>query len=229
MELDDMKTAWMRLGTRMDAMEVNVRKAGGERRVRAAHRALRGVGWGQVLQIGIWVAATAVVAPFWIQHRQVPHLLAAGLTLHVYGVATICVCVLELLLVARVSHTAPVVLFQRRLAELQRFRVVKVLALGAPWWVLWVVTTMVGAKLLLDVDLYAVAPRWIQAALGVGASGLALTVWVARRFADRLPASPRLRRLADDMAGQRLARARWQLEEIARFEQEGTAHSSGSH
>jgi hypothetical protein len=182
--------------------------------------ALRGLGWGQAVYCLLWIGIVATVAPFWIEHRHVPHLLVAGLALHVYGVVTICAGVTQLLLVARTYYTAPVVVFQRRLAELHRFRVISSLAIGLPWWILWVVATVVGAKWWLDIDLYAQSPGWIHVALGVGVAGLALSLCAARRFADHPPQSLMLRRMVDDLAGRSLLREIRQLDEIARFERD---------
>ena len=188
------------------------------RKLDKARRVLRWLSWGQAAQIALWIGVVAVVAPFWIEHRRVPHLLAAGLTLHLYGVVTICATVMQLLLIGRTYHTAPVVTFQRRLAELHRFRAISTLALGVPWWILWVIATMVGAKWLFDVDLYVRSPAWIQISLGIGVAGMALTSWVAGRFAARPPKSPSLRRIIDDLAGRSLRRATSELDEVARFE-----------
>jgi hypothetical protein len=71
----------------------------------------------------------------------------------VYGVATICVGVTQILLIGRTNYTAPVVIFQRRQAELQRLRIVTSLEIGLPWWILWVLATVVGAKWWLGIDL----------------------------------------------------------------------------
>jgi hypothetical protein len=220
MELDDLKLAWTRLEERAEAVETLVLNERRQRKLDKARHVLQRLGGGQAVQGVLWIGVVAVVAPFWIEHRHVLHLLAAGLTLHVYGVVTICATVLQLLLIARTYHTAPVVTFQRRLAELHRFRAISTLALGVPWWILWVIATMVGAKLLFDVDLYSQSPAWIQISLGVGVVGIALTSWVAARFAVLPMKSPKLRRIVDDLAGRSLRRAAGQLDEVARFERE---------
>jgi hypothetical protein len=219
MELDDLKIAWTRLEQRVEQAESIVRRDYVARRLGESRRALRGMTWGQVVQMVIWIVVVANVAPFWIEHRHVPHLLVAGLALHLYGVATICASVMQILLIGRAVCTAPVVTIQRRLAELYQYRVVSSLALGLAWWVLWVAATMVGAKLWFGVDLYAESPRWIQLSLVAGVVGMAVSMILARRFADLQPSSPRLRSIIDDLAGRSLLRARRQLDEIAQFEQ----------
>ena len=153
-----------------------------------------------------------------ISFRRVPHLLAAGLALHLFGVATICISVMQILLIGRAFYTAPVVTIQRRLAELYRFRVVSSLALGLTWWVLWIAATMVGAKLWFGIDLYGESPQWIQWSLGAGVLGMAASVALARRFADRQTSSLLLRNVIDNLAGRSLLRASRRLDEIAQFE-----------
>src|SRR5262245_46923743 len=220
MELDDLKLAWAQLERRVETTEALAFSDYKERKLDKSRRALRALGWGQALHCLLWIGLVEIVAPFWIEHRRVPTLLVAGLALHMYGVATICVVVTQLLLIARTYYTAPVVIFQRRLAELQRFRVISSLAIGLPWWILWVVATVVGAKRWLGVDLYAQSPGWIHVAIGIGVAGLALSLWAARRFAERPAQSPMLRRMVDDLAGRSLRRAIRQLDEIARFERD---------
>jgi hypothetical protein len=220
MELDDLKLAWSRLEQRLETAEALAFSDYKERKLDKSRAALRGLGWGQTVHCLLWIGIVATVARFWIEHRHVPHLLVAGLALHLYGVMTICAGVTQLLLIGRTYYTAPVVTFQRRLAELHRFRVISSLAIGLPWWILWVVATMVGAKWLLDIDLYTQSPAWIHVALGIGVAGISLCLWVAHRFAGRPPQSPILRRMVDDLAGRSLLRAIRQLDEIARFERE---------
>ena len=102
--------------------------------------------------------------------------------------------------------------------ELEAFRAISTLALGPPWWVLWIVATMVGAKWWLGIDLYAESPQWIQWSLGASVLGMAASVALARRLADRQTSSPLLRNVIDDLAGCSLLRARRRLDEIAQFE-----------
>ena len=220
MDIDDLKIGWGRLEQRVEAAEALAFIAYKERKLDTVRNALRGLGWGQAAHCLLWIGIVAIVAPFWIEHRHVPHLLVAGLTLHLYGVVTICAGVTQLLLIVRTYYTAPVVIVQRRLAELHRFRAISSLAIGLPWWVLWVVATLVGAKRWFDIDLYAQSPGWIHVSLGIGVAGLALSLWAARRFADHPPQSSTLRRLVDDLAGRSLRQAIRQLDEVARFERE---------
>lgn len=229
MELDELKTAWRRLDTELDAawtrlelradgLEALALQEHRERGIDRSRAALRRFGLAQLLELLVWIVMVVVAASFWFDHRHTPHLLAAGLVLHAYGIAAIWVSATRALLAAGVYYTAPVLDIQRRLARLQRFTTVSTVALGLPWWCLWLVATMVGARLWLGIDLYAAAPGWLLATLGFGVLAMAGSVWLAVRWTKHPPASPRLRAMIDDLSGCNLRRARQRLDEIERFE-----------
>jgi hypothetical protein len=220
MELDDLKVAWARLEQRVEAAEARAARLDREVTLGRSRRTLLGMSWGQAVQVAIWIAVVAIAAPFWIEHRRVPHLLAAGLTLHLYGIATIWVSVVQLLLIGRTYYTAPVLVYQGRLAELSRFRAISTFLLGLPWCVLWIPATMVGARRWWGIDLYAASPGWIHISLAVGLAAMVATVWAVRYVPARVLTSPRLCRIADDLAGRTLTRAARLADDVAQFERE---------
>jgi len=228
-ELDELKTAWRRLDAeldaawtrldlRADALEALALQERRERDIGHSRASLRWFGLAQLLELLLWIVMVVVAASFWFDHRHTPHLLAAGLVLHAYGIAAIWASATRALLAAGVYYTAPVLDIQRRLARLQRFTTVTTVALGLPWWCLWLVATMVGARLWLGIDLYTAAPGWVLATLGFGVLAMGASVWLALRWARHPPASPRLRAMIDDLSGRNLRRARRRIEEIEAFE-----------
>ena len=231
MELDDLKSAWSRLDTdlnaawtrfdlRADGVEALALQNRRERGVDRSRASLRRFGLAQLVEMAIWIALVVVAASFWFDHRHTPHLLAAGLLLHVYGIAAIWASVTRALLAAGVYYTAPVLDIQRRLARLRRFTTISTVALGLPWWCLWLVATMVGAKLWFGIDLYAAAPDWILATLGFGVVAMVGSVWLAVRWAKRPPTNPRLLGMIEDLAGCNLRSAEARIDEIERFERQ---------
>lgn len=223
MDLEDMKLAWARMEQRLDRLEGIAFDARRDRRLAASRSALRRVSAGELVRIALWIAFVAVVAPFWIQHRGVVHLLVAGLVLHAYGVAVICVSVVQLLRVGRLYYAGPVVEMQRQLAVILRCRIRGELALGLPWWLLWVPAAMVAAMGLGGVDLYAASPAWVYGSLAVGVVGLGLSLWLARWLAGRRIGSPCIQRMVDNLTGRSLARAARELDELARFAHDESA------
>lgn len=220
MELDEMKQAWARMDLRQGALEALLRQDFHDRGVGKARASMR---WSMLMQgveIAIWVIFVAWVASFWVEHRQTTHLLVIGLVLHAYGIAAIWSAATQLFLLSRIYlFDAPVLVLQRRLAQLRRFRFYSQLLLGLPWWFLWLPVTTVGMVWLYGVDLYvAAAPTWYWATIGVGVVGMGACLWLARHLAGRPIKSPTLRRLVDDMSGRSLLRASRQLDALAGFE-----------
>ena len=215
MELDDLKTAWQEMERRLDKSDALNTRLITQTHLDKAYSAIRRFGLAQTVELAIWFAVVVTVAPFWIEHRATTHLLVSGLVLHAYGVAAICAGVVQLLMIARIRYTGPVLVMQKRISQLRRVRIQSTLALGLPWWWLWIPASIVGTKWLFDVDIYAFG--WVAASLAFGAGGMLLTLLLARRHINRPGASALVRRLADDFAGCSLNRARQELAELERF------------
>jgi hypothetical protein len=84
---------------------------------------------------------------------------------------------------------------------------------------MWVPATIVGLRGLLGVDLYtSVSVSWIAANAVFGVAVIPLSIWAARALDQRLPASHRMRKLINAIAGNSLAAAVNTLETVHRFE-----------
>ena len=217
MELDDMKAAWQTLDRRLDtqtALNLHMFKDGKFDRMR---RGLRPLVWGQAIQIvtGAFIAVWG--AGFWVDHRDVPHLLIAGLLMHAAGISMIALGAVMQALIARIDYSAPVLAIQRQLAQLRRVYVRGGMAIGLPWWLMWIPFMMVLAKSRAGVDIYANAPAfvWINAAVGV--AGLIAT-WIFHRWSRKRPQLAKW--LDDGAAGRSINKSQAYLDQIARFEQE---------
>lgn len=218
MELDQLKLAWRDLEQRLDTAGQLGRQLYREDRTDRIRSTLRRLVAGQAVQIAIWVAVMTIVAPFWLQHRSVPHLLAFGLVLHAYAIVTVVSSALQICVIAAIDYSSPVLVLQRRLAQLRTLRIWSTLLLGLPWWLLWTVGFVVGVKHWMGLDLYATAPGFVWGSLGFGVVALGASVWIARRIARRARETGRPARFADDLAGHSLRRAIARLGDLARFE-----------
>ena len=218
MELDDMKAAWKtldeRLGTQA-ALNFHIFK---ESKLDRMKRGLRPLVFGQVLQILFGLALAVLAGSFWPDHAGTPHLLVAGLIVHVYGVLTIAFGGITIGFISQIDHAAPVLAIQQQLAKLRRFYMRTGLILGLAWWFIWIPILMVlfGHA---GVDLYQRAPSVIWIGIATGVAGLLLT-WLFHRW-SRNPSRPNMARAIDEsLAGGSLTKAQRFLDEIARFEQE---------
>lgn len=216
MELDEMKAAWKTLDQRLDtqaALNLHMFKEGKLDRLR---RGLRPLVWGQAIQIVIGALIALWGGGFWVDHREVPHLLIAGLLVHASGISMIALGALMEALIARIDYSAPILTIQRQLAQLRKVYVRGGMAIGLPWWLLWMPFLMVLAG-YAGVDGYRHAPSVIWIGTVVGIAGLFAT-WLFIRWANKYPKLAK--RLDDSAAGGGINKAQAYLDEIARFEQE---------
>ena len=221
MELDEMKKVWAGMDLRQEGMEALLRMEFRDRRMDKTRSILRRSLAGRVLELAAWIAFTVFAGSFWVAHRGVLHWLAIGLLLHAYGIAGIWSAATQLLFLSRIYlFDAPVLTLQKRLAQLRRFRVWSTLALGLPWWCLWLLVPLAALYQWTGVDGFAAGSGWVWATMAVGVAGMGFSVWLARRLAGRPIASPWVRRIVDDMSGCNLLRASRQLDELARFDRE---------
>ncbi len=221
MELDDIRQAWTEVSLRQEGMEALLRMDYRDRRVQRTRAALRWSLAGRVLALLAWMAFTAWAGSFWVAYRHVPHWLVIGLLLHAYGIAGIWSSATQLLLLARIFlFDAPVLVLQRRLAQLRRFRAWSTFLLGLPWWCLWLLLPLAALYRWTGVDGLAGNVAWVWACMALGVAGMAASLWLARRLAGRAQHAPWLQRIIDDMSGCNLRRASHEMEQLARFERE---------
>ncbi|HEV2607407.1 MAG TPA: hypothetical protein VGT79_05445 [Xanthomonadaceae bacterium] len=217
MELDDMKAAWQTLHQRLEtqaALNLLVFKDSKLDRMR---RGLRPLVWGQAIQIVAGALIALWGGSFWVDHKDVPHLLIAGLLVHAAGISMIAFGAMMEALIARIDYSAPVLTIQRQLAQLRKVYVRGGLAIGLPWWVLWVPFVIVFLKTEFGADLFVNAPGVVWINIAAGFVGMLLT-WMFIHWAGKRPQLAK--RLEDGAAGGSLNRAQTHLDEIARFEQE---------
>lgn len=220
MELDELKSAWQTLDRRLQQQNALGLQLFRDGRVDRARRGLRPLLWGQLAQMLGGAALVVMAALFWTSHRAVPHLLLAGVVLHVYGLMMIVFGGITLALMQRIDYSAPVLAIQKQLAQLRSFYIRNGLIVGCAWWLLWVPFLMLYLMGMYGVDLYLRAPSVIYGGTAVGILGL-LAFWWLHRLA-RNPGRARLATFVDDsMTGASLRRAQAQLDEIARFERDG--------
>ena len=219
MELDELKVAWQTLDRRLQQQNTLSLHVFTERRLDQARSRLRPLVWGQIVQMLCGLLLVLAAVGFWTAHRDVPHLLAAGLIVHAYGVATIAFGGITLGLIGRIDYAAPVLAIQKQLAQLRSFYIRNGMIAGLSWWLLWVPLMMMFFMSVFGADLYANAPSVIYGGTAIGVAGLLATWWLQRWSRD--PRRPRLAKfMHGSMTGAALRRAQAQLDEIVRFEQE---------
>ena len=219
MELDEMKSAWLALDRRLERQEALQLRTFRESRLDRLHATLRPLLVGQVVQIIVGVLLTFVFAPFWVEHRDTPHLLLIGLSLHAYALMFIVFAARDLYMIQRVDYAAPVLQIQHRLTELRAWRVRVAPVFGAVGCLIWVPFLLWLFEVAFGVDVYAVNPLvvYVFIASGLGCFGLMVVLlrWLRNPRRERLAKA-----LEDSAAGRSIAKAQRFVDEVAAFARE---------
>jgi len=215
-ELDRLQAAWAALDQRLDRLDLRLADATRGQHLHDLKRTLRPLGWGQTLQIVAGLLVIAVAVPVWQRYSGVPHVLAAALIMHAYGVAMIILGGLTLGRMAAVDFAAPVTDLDRSVLAIETTYVRGSTALGLAWWLLWIpFATVVFAHLGADFAANVGVALWWW--VGAGVLGLVGT-WGFEHWARRRPGLyARLRR---NMRGASLEAARRELARIESLERD---------
>jgi hypothetical protein len=210
MELDELKSQWQSLERKLDrSIALNLQLLT-EKRTRRVRLRLLPLLLLQPFQIAIGLAIAVSCAQFWIAHRDVVHLLIAGLALHAFGIGLIIDAVVRNLLSVRINYAAPVVTIQRYVAYLRHWEIRSFKWGWMLFWALIPVAFLVVAKALTTLDLWV---RWPQGLIwtAIGSAVAMVLSYAFDRFTRRWP---------NLYVGYSVARAQAALDEIEQFARE---------
>ena len=217
MELDEMKQAWQGLDSRLEGQETLQLGMLRDGKLDKARRGLRPLAWGQAVQLAVGMIFAGWGGSFWVDHRQVPHLLICGLLVHVCGLLFILSAARNLYLIQRIDYAAPVLEIQRRLTDLRAWRLrVEAPANAVIACFIWIpVLWMSLAEHGFDLWVFDKAGflLWSLSSSVVGLAMVVLAVWLMRRLGHA-------RVLEDSAVGRSVRKAEVALEEIVRFERD---------
>lgn len=161
---------------------------------------------GQIIQILIGVIIIILGAQCWGANTHVPHRLACGLILHVYGILVIGVAASVCTRINRIDYSEPVDRVRSKLDNVKNVYLRFGAVIGFPWWLMWI---PVGVAAGFDSIIH---PNSLIPSLVVGVIGLVVSYWLYLRVlrSDKASAEQWRKRFA----GQSLADAYLALEEI---------------
>lgn len=219
-DLDDFKQAWQRLDARLAQQNALAFQAFRDQRTQQMRRRLWPLHGGQIVQMLFGISMIVLGVYGWRRNAGVPHLVAAGVVVQAYGIAAVASAGRTMQHIRELDYAAPVVTLQRQLGALRAWHVRAGVWLGQAWWFLWMPCVMIAAA-ALGADVFQRAPGVFLIGTVIGVAGVMLFEAAARL--SRRPGWTWLAVLNDDaMAGASLRRAQAVLDEIARFEHDGT-------
>lgn len=185
---------------------------------------------GVVVELLLTAVGVVWAGDFIAGHLHEPRFLLPALLVDICLIAFLGSGIAQLVAIAGVDYSLPVVTVQKALGGLRILRIRTTKWTMMLSLVLWAPLLIVLCKSLLGIDLWQVLDaagngdasflRWVVANVLFGVGVVLFVLWVSRRYADRMERSPMVRRLMDDFAGRSLTRALASLDAVVRFERE---------
>lgn len=221
MELDELKLAWQSLGRQLERQQDIQWQLLRDRKLDKVRGHLRPLVWWQVLQMLFGIGLIVLGVACWSRNTEVPGLFAAGIAVHVFGVANIILAAMTISRATGIDYAAPVVSIQKQIARLLQVYLLNGAVCGLSWWLMWLPVTIAFAG-LGRVNLLQQAPSYIWSAIAVSVIGLAGTGWYIRRSRNRAAAGPQAPNASRNVGdgGDGIRRGQQLLDEIARFERD---------
>ena len=220
MELDDLKQTLRAMEERLaheSRLNLQTRRERSRARIQASLWPMYATHVAEIL-LGLFLALA--VGPFWVSRLDEPHLLIAGVIVHVYAVAMIALGGSTLALLLNLDFSAPVLVIQARLARVRRAYIRSGLIIGLPWTLLWIPFGMLFFE-MLGFDIYENFSRaWFFSNVAVGAVIMLGALWLSRGLWYRPSDAAEARKLEESWGGKRLLKVQRFLHELAEFARE---------
>jgi hypothetical protein len=218
MDLDEMKQQWEEQNQKLDESIRLSRSLLTATNLNHARSALQRLKAALIFGAAIWFLIIMALGDFIFQNLANLGLVWSAVAVDVFAIGMLVANIRQLATIQKIDYASPVVLIQRRLAELRVFRVRTVQWGLVAGTIVWAPCLIVVAKAWFGLE--GINAAWLWANVVFGLSLIPLTIWISRRFADRMHQSPFLQKLMRDIAGQNLTAATGFLASISEFERE---------
>ncbi|SRR5216683_3495392 len=221
MDLDEMKQKWAEQDRKLDESIrlnrelVNVAKLNGARSALQRMTVFLGMG------AAVWFVITGALGSFIYDHIGNPALAVPAALLDLYAIGMLAATLRQIVAARSIDYGKPVAAIQPMLEALRilRIRTTQWALLGG--MVVWAPFVIVAFSALTGVATYGAAWLWTNVAFGLAL--IPVTLWVSRKYADRLDGSPFIQRLMNDIAGHNLNAAAAFIGRLSEFQGEPAA------
>jgi hypothetical protein len=212
MELDELKERWAEHDRKLDeSIRLNRRLLRDmyTRRARfALWRLAAMLAAGALFMLAIIVSLGRFIAQNW----SMPRIAWPAIVLDVLAIATLAALNAQIGLALNINYNQPIAVIQKRLETLRKFRIRYIQAIFLMATLTWVPIFIVLTRLF--------DTAWVVANVVFGLLVLAIGVWVARRYGDRMSNSAFGRRFLRELAGYNLNAASDFMATLAEFEKD---------
>ena len=212
MELDELKEKWAEHDRKLDeSIRLNrqlLRDMYTRRARFALWRLAAMLAAGALFMLAIIVSLGRFIAQNW----SMPRIAWPAIVLDVLAIATLAALNAQIGLALNINYNQPIAVIQKRLETLRKFRIRYIQAIFLMATLTWVPIFIVLTRLF--------DTAWVVANVAFGLLVLAIGVWVARRYGDRMSNSAFGRRFLRELAGYNLNAASDFMTTLAEFEKD---------
>ena len=230
MNLDDLTVRLAEQDARLDQVLRLNATAVRELQISKTKSSLRWLVRGVVFELAMTIVAIVWLGDFIVGHLTEPRFLLPAVLTDVFAIAFMGACIRQLVVIAGVNYSLPVVAVQKKLGKLRILRIRTTKWAMTLSFVLWFPVLIVLLKGFLGLDAWrilgAVGARdasfvaWVAANVVFGLVVALVMIWLSNRYANRMDRWPAIKRLLDAFAGRSLTNALRSLDSIVQFETE---------
>jgi hypothetical protein len=210
-DLDSLKEKWAEYDRKLeDVIRLN-RRILTATTMNRARSSLQRVALFLAVETVIWFVIIVALGSFTHKHIAMPRFALPAIVLDLYAIANLVFLIRQIAAALGIDYGMPVSVIQGRLEAMRmlRIRYIQVSVLAGV--LVWTPLVIVALKALLEVDAYS-SPGvpWLAANVVFTVAVVALAIFLARKFGQRMSGTPTLRQFMKDLAG-------YNLREAARF------------
>jgi hypothetical protein len=220
MELDELKEKWAEHDRKLDeSLRLNrqlLRDSYTRRAKFALWRLAAMLAAGSIFMLVVVVSLGRFIAQNW----SMPRIAWPAIVLDVLAIATLAALNAQIGLALNINYNQPIAVIQKRLETLRKFRIRYIQVIFLLATLTWVPIFIVLTRLF--------DTAWVVANVAFGFLVLAIGVWVARRYGNRMSNSAFGQRFLRDLAGYNLNAASGFLTTLAEFEEDHSPQERSS-
>jgi hypothetical protein len=178
------------------------------------------------LGIVIGLVLQVILGAVIYNHLPLLHFVLAAGIIYLFALDQTIFLIYHLRKVLQLNYDAPIIDIQKRVERIKIHRIRILMVTRFSYALLWVPVLIVGAEILIGVDLYAyLNGMWLLIQVLIGFIFIGFGAWLSKRFVDQKITSPFLSKVVNnttinDFTGRSLVSAMTFLRDIEAFEQE---------
>lgn len=221
LDLDEMKEKWAELDRKLDVNIRLNRQLLNATKLNQTRSSLKRVAVYLGVELAMWVVIIGALGNFIYDHISQPQFVVPAVALDVYSIGMVILLGRQIAAALQIDYGKPIATIQRQIEALRVLRIRNTQWAVLAGLVVWVAFMIVIFQVLFGVDIYE--PAWVWSNVAFGLALIPLSIWVSKKFGDRMDRSPIIQGIMGSLAGYNLNAAVGFLATVAEFERESPA------